>query len=43
MWKVVSLKVVPSKLPNSQETQNTTLERMVFCVVKEGFGIFGHA
>ena len=43
MWKGVALKVVPSKLPNSPETQNTTLERMVFCVVKVGFGIFGHA
>ena len=43
LWKGAALKVVPSKLPNSPETQNTTLERMVFCVVKVGFGIFGHA
>ncbi len=41
MWKGVALKVVPSKLPNSSETQNTTLERMVFCVTKGDFTVLG--
>ena len=41
MWKGGALKVVPSKLPNSPETQNTTLERMVFCVMKFGWASLG--
>ena len=34
-------KAVPSKLPNRPETQNTTLERMVFCVTKGDFTVLG--
>ena len=43
MWKGAALKAIPSKLPNSPETQNTTLERMVFCVTKGELYSFGHA
>ena len=39
--KWAALKAVPSKLPNSPETQNTTLERMVFCVTKGDFTVLG--
>ena len=41
MWKGAALKAVPSKLPNSPETQNTTLERMVLCVTKGDFTVLG--
>ena len=41
MWKGAAPKAVPSKLPNSPETQNTTLERMVFCVTKGDFTVLG--
>lgn len=41
LWKGAALKAVPSKLPNSPETQNTTLERMVFCVTKGDFTVLG--
>lgn len=39
--KGAALKAIPSKLPNSPETQNTTLERMVFCVTKGDFTVLG--
>ena len=41
MWKGAAPKVVPSKLPNSPETQNTTLERMAFCVTKGDLTVLG--
>ena len=41
LWKWAALKAVPSKLPNSPETQNTTLERMVLCVTKGDFTVLG--
>jgi hypothetical protein len=41
MWKGAALKAVPSKLPNSPETQNTTLERMVFCEMKGDLTVLG--
>lgn len=41
MWKGAALKAVPSKLPNSPETQNTTLERMVFCETKGDLTVLG--